>query len=106
MPRGSAPGERRGGRVAGVPNKVTSDVKGMILNALSAAGGERYLLQQARRNPTAFLQLVAKVLPHTITGVNDGPVHFSFEWASAASAGPQLEPEVAGLIAAVDDEGC
>lgn len=29
MPRGSKPGERRGGRQAGTPNKITADVKAM-----------------------------------------------------------------------------
>lgn len=27
MPRGSAPGERRGGRVKGTPNKATAEIK-------------------------------------------------------------------------------
>jgi hypothetical protein len=35
------------GRPKGVPNKVTADVKAMILTALSDAGGSAYLLAQA-----------------------------------------------------------
>jgi len=45
MSRGSKPGERRGGRKRGTPNKFTADVKAMILGALDAAGGQDYLLK-------------------------------------------------------------
>ncbi len=38
----------------------------MILTALDRAGGVGYLTQQAKSNPTAFLSLLAKVLPHEI----------------------------------------
>lgn len=72
--RGSKPGERRGGRVKGTPNRLTSDVKAMILGALNKAGGEDYLHRQASANPTAFLTLVGKVLPMTVTGENGGPL--------------------------------
>jgi len=40
----------------------------MILGALGKAGGEDYLLAQARTNPNGFLMLVAKVLPMTVRG--------------------------------------
>jgi len=65
--RGSAPGERRGGRQKGTPNKSTADLKGMILGALAGAGGEAYLQRQADENPGAFLTLIGKVLPTTLT---------------------------------------
>lgn len=39
MARGSRPGERRGGRKPGTPNKITADLKAMILGALDEAGG-------------------------------------------------------------------
>lgn len=63
MPRGSRPGERRGGRQKGTPNKVTGDVRAMVLGALDAAGGQKYLQQQATVNPQAFMGLVGKCLP-------------------------------------------
>jgi len=55
-----------GGSRKGVPNKATAELKDMILNALSSAGGEKYLLQQARENPSAFLTLIGKVLPRDV----------------------------------------
>lgn len=72
--RGSKPGERRGGRQKGTPNKVTGALKDMILGALSDAGGQEYLLRQSSENPIAFLTLVGKVLPMTVAGSDGGPL--------------------------------
>lgn len=48
----------------------------MILGALSDAGGQKYLLKQAKENPAAFMTLIGKVLPKDIalTGANGGPI--------------------------------
>jgi hypothetical protein len=64
--RGSQPGERRGGRQAGTPNKIPKELKEMIREALDRAGGVDYLQQQATDNPGAFLTLVGKVLPKDV----------------------------------------
>ena len=70
-------GRRAGaGRKPGVPNKLSSDVKAMILGALEDAGGREYLLTQAVNNPAAFLTLVGKVLPLQLAGDPDHPVQF------------------------------
>ena len=61
-----------GGSRKGIPNKLTGDVKAMILTALDKAGGDEYLLRQAASNPSAFLQLVGKVLPMQVTGSGGG----------------------------------
>jgi hypothetical protein len=55
------------GRKAGVPNKVTGDVKAMILGALEQAGGQAYLAEQAEQNPGAFLSLIGKVIPKEVS---------------------------------------
>lgn len=62
------------GRKAGVPNKVTGDVKAMILGALEQAGGERYLAEQAVMNPGAFMSLIGKVLPKEINAEVRGAI--------------------------------
>ena len=64
-PRGTRPpsGSRKG-----VPNKISADVRAMILAALEQAGGEDYLLAQARDNPRAFLSLLGRILPTQVTG--------------------------------------
>ena len=75
--RGSKPGERRGGRTKGTPNKVTAALKEVILTALHNAdedGGVGYLTKQATQNPAAFMALVGKVLPMTIAGDPSNPV--------------------------------
>lgn len=58
------------GRPKGVPNKMTREVKAMILQALDKAGGVAYLTRCARdpRLASAFLSLVGKVLPLQVTG--------------------------------------
>ncbi|HXJ44241.1 MAG TPA: hypothetical protein VNH18_33445 [Bryobacteraceae bacterium] len=62
-------GKREGaGRKPGVPNKLNSDLKAMILGALEGAGGQDYLQRQAEENPGAFLTLIGKVLPTTLAG--------------------------------------
>jgi len=63
---------KTGGRKKGVTNKVTKELKDMILGALDKAGGEKYLQQQAIDNPTAFMTLVGKVLPTTLKGDGRG----------------------------------
>jgi len=52
------------GRPKGCRNKTTVELKKMVLEALSDAGGVAYLVKQAkRRNPAAFMALLGKVLP-------------------------------------------
>ncbi len=64
MPRGgSKPGERRGGRQKGTPNKLTADITGAIEGALNAVGGQRYLEGVARTHPQVFCALLAKLIP-------------------------------------------
>ncbi len=64
MPRGgSKPGERRGGRQKGTPNKLTADIKGAIEGALNAVGGQRYLEGVARKHPQIFCALLARLIP-------------------------------------------
>lgn len=65
---GSKPGERRGGRKAGTPNRITKTVKAAIEAAFDKVGGADYLARQAVENPTAFMTLLGKVLPTQIEG--------------------------------------
>jgi len=63
-----------GGRQKGTPNKLTADVKAMVLKALDRAGGVDYLWEQSQANPNAFLTLVGKILPTQISGDPDSPI--------------------------------
>lgn len=74
-PDGKRP--KTGGRKAGTPNKVTKELKEMILAALDQAGGVDYLYQQALETPGPFLALIGKVLPTTIKGEIEATVKAS-----------------------------
>lgn len=65
-------GRKTGGRKKGTPNKVTGDVKAMVLAALDQAGGISYLYEQSQENPKAFLSLVGRILPMQVTGEDGG----------------------------------
>jgi hypothetical protein len=60
--------QKHGGRKKGTPNKLTGELKDMVLSALDQAGGIEYLKARAVDNPTAFLTLVGKVLPLQVKG--------------------------------------
>lgn len=82
MPRGAAPGERRGGRLKGTRNKTTVQLKEAILAAAARVGedgnGKRgtegYLTTLAKSEPRAFAGLLGRVLPLQLTGNGDGPI--------------------------------
>lgn len=71
--KGKKPGP---GRPPGLENKVTKQLKDMILGALDEAGGVEYLTRRANdpRTASAFLGLVGKVLPMQVTGADGGAV--------------------------------
>lgn len=71
MARSSTSGR---GRPKGARNKSTKQLKDMILAALDEAGGQAYLVEQAHENPKAFLTLISRVLPTTISGDKDAPL--------------------------------
>jgi hypothetical protein len=91
--RPSVPGERRGGRQKGTPNKVDNDIKRMVLRALDGVGGHNYLMRQAEQNPGPFLALVGKVLPLQLAGDPDRPLAISFEWAPATPVAQAVSHE-------------
>ena len=78
--------EKGPGRPKGTPNKVSSDIKAMILTALGNAGGATYLEKRANdpRTAAAFLGLVGKVLPMTIAGDPNAPHKVVFEWKQSS----------------------
>ncbi len=69
--------EKGPGRPKGLQNKVTTQLKEMILTALDNAGGAAYLEERANdpRTAAAFLSLIGKVLPMTIQGPGENGEH-------------------------------
>ncbi len=55
-----------GGSRKGIPNKINRDIREMILGALSAVGGQKWLERQAEANPVAFMTLVGKIVPQQV----------------------------------------
>jgi len=68
-PKGHA---KYGGRVKGVPNKVTVSLREAIMHAFDTVGGEAYLVKVARKNPTVFCMLLARILPLQLSAGRDG----------------------------------
>lgn len=69
-PTGAAAMGAGPGRPKGSMNKVTAQLKDLILGALDDAGGRKYLAERARdpRTASAYLTLLGKVLPLQVTG--------------------------------------
>ena len=84
-------GQKAGpGRPKGLQNKMTVEVKQMILDALEGAGGVDYLTERANdpRTAAAFLSLVGKVLPMQVTGADGGPLQQAIKVSFVGSPVP------------------
>jgi hypothetical protein len=88
--RPSKPGERRGGRKAGVPNKLTTDLK------------VEYLKWLALNNSAAFASLLGKVLPLTLVGESTRPLVIE---TSDVSAYELISSRLARLSERLRDRG-
>lgn len=69
-----AQGQKTGGRKKGTPNKITTDLRGAIMAAYDAVGGQKYLETVARDDAKTFCTLLGKILPTQITGDPDNPL--------------------------------
>ena len=81
MPRGENFKGRRlpnAGRKPGSQNKVTVELKQMIEGALLEAGGQKYLLNLARKRPEVFVPLLARLLPKQLEHSGDLNHHVDF----------------------------
>jgi hypothetical protein len=58
---------------------MTATLKDVILAALDKAGGEEYLVEQAHKNPAAFMSLIARVLPLQVASGGGGPLVIRWE---------------------------
>jgi uncharacterized MAPEG superfamily protein len=67
---------KRGGRVAGTPNKVTATVKDNILAVFNRLGGTAQMAEWAQENQTEFYRIYAKLLPADIklSGDPEAPI--------------------------------
>lgn len=72
--------KKTGGRQKGTPNKVNTDIKNIVIQALNEIGGVSYLKVQSELNPVAFMGLVGKVLPLQIKSDVDINGKLVIEW--------------------------
>lgn len=76
--RGSKPGERRGGRAKGTPNKTTAAAKDAIAQAAEELGGANRLVAWAKEDPlnerAFWATIYPKLLPLQVTGEGGGPI--------------------------------
>ncbi len=74
-------GEKKPNQGKRGPNKINAELKTMILEALDESGGVDYLVRQAKKkNPAAFMALLGRVLPMTVSGDPDAPLKVEFTW--------------------------
>ena len=71
------------GRPVGATNKITRELKEMILGALDEAGGQEYLMKQAIENPNAFMTLIGKVLPMQVKAEHSGGTSLEVRFVSS-----------------------
>ena len=84
MPRPCAVSDKDQNHLRAAParassNKIPHAVKEMVLAALMAKGGQKYLEEQADKNPVAFMALLGKILPLQVSGVDGGPLVIRWE---------------------------
>lgn len=51
------------GRPKGSPNKVSNDVRLQILGTYKKLGGDKFMLEWAKQEPTEFMKIYAKLIP-------------------------------------------
>lgn len=75
------------GRPKGASNKVTGQLKDMIMTALEEVGGIEYLKGQAKENAKTFLLLLGRVLPMQVSSDPDLPFELLLRWAKTEGEG-------------------
>ena len=87
--RGSKPGERRGGRRKGVPNKATRDIKAMAQPYAPEALETLARIMRSSESDQARVAASRELLDRgygksaqAITGEGGGPVQVEYSWAS------------------------
>jgi hypothetical protein len=63
-----AKGRKTGGRVAGVPNRMTKAFKEAVLIAYNGIGGDEAFIGWAKENQTEFYKIASRLIPHEVAG--------------------------------------
>lgn len=62
------------GKPKGVENKMTRDVREMILRVHAGCGGYKWTMAWAKENPTEFHRIWSKLLPTRVEGADGEPL--------------------------------
>tara|TARA_R110002051_G_C8352968_1_gene440454 strand:- start:145 stop:492 length:348 start_codon:yes stop_codon:yes gene_type:complete len=54
---------KKRGRKKGSANKITKDMREILMNSFHKAGGVNYLVKQSVESPVAYLGLLGKIVP-------------------------------------------
>lgn len=65
---------RGGGRPKGVQNRVTVAFKEAVLRAFEGIGGDQTFQAWAKKNPTEFYKIAARLIPTEVTSDPDRPL--------------------------------
>jgi len=68
---GTKPGP---GRPRGLPNKITVAFKTAVLRAFEGIGGDRAFQRWARKHPTEFYKIAARLIPTEVVGDPERPL--------------------------------
>jgi len=89
------------GRPKGSLNKINRSLKEMILGALKAKDGQRYLEKIAENDPRTFCMLLARILPYVVAGDAANPIRNEV----VLTFGPSEDDMPAGIPGpAIDNE--
>lgn len=72
------------GRPVGAKAKTPTSVKENIICVFTRMGGTAEMAKWARKNPTDFYKIYAKLLPMQVTGENGDPIRLSIENAKSS----------------------
>jgi hypothetical protein len=69
-----AKGRKTGGRQKGTPNKLSASFRQSVLEAFEELGGTGHLVAWARKNPTEYYRIAARLIPTELVGNEHQPV--------------------------------
>jgi hypothetical protein len=98
-------GRRLGcGRKPGIPNKLSGNVKAMVVQAINDLGGADYFRRQGEKTPEAFMRLASKLIPTEVGLTGPGGSPLQIQVVHYLRPALQKAPEVPQILPAVDGE--
>ena len=69
------------GRPKGSPNRITTELREMVMAALEQEGGVELLRRWAREKPEVFSKLLVRCIPQAVRAEVDGDTRVQFTWS-------------------------